>query len=374
MFKGLKDRLIKLSSSAKRNIFISAAFVLLSVSVVCTTLLSCKHITIVDGDNSGKEVVTFKKSVEDVLAAEGLILGTSDKLNVDVKAPVKNNMEIQIYRAFPVSITAKGKTTQHMATKRTVREVLDELGYEAKDSDKITPAPDKKVADFEEITVIHLAEKVLEVTEEIPYESQERKNSSLAVGNRKVIQAGAPGKKTVSYKVYYEDGVEIKREAVKEKVVSEAIAQITEVGTKKPVQKAPVVAKKTSTPAKVAKTVTTAAVKTSRSGNLSYSKVIPMTATAYDASSCGKSPSHPSYGITATGARAQYGVVAVDPRIIPLGSRLYIECSDGSYIYGNAVAADTGGSIKGNRIDLCFNSRSEALNFGRRQVKVYILK
>ena len=102
--------------------------------------------------------------------------------------------------------------------------------------------------------------------------------------------------------------------------------------------------------------------------------MLTLNATGYDASSCGKSPSHPGYGITATGARAVYGIVAVDPGVIPLGSRLYIETADGSFIYGHAVAADTGGAIKGNRIDLCFNTRQEALNFGRRQVKVYVLK
>ncbi|MBE7023683.1 MAG: DUF348 domain-containing protein [Ruminococcaceae bacterium] len=369
MFNGLKDSLRKVSSPARRNILISSIFVLLSVSVVCTTLLTCKHITIVDGECSEKEIVTFKKNVEDVLKAEGFVLGTSDKLSVDMKSSLENNMTIQIYRAYPVSITEKGKTTQHMATRRIVRDVLAELGYEAKETDKITPALDKKVSDFDEIVLVHLTEKVIEAIEEIPYESTERKNNTLASGTRKVVQRGKPGEKTVSYKVFYEDGVEVRRETVEEKVVTEAIAQITEIGTKQSISSVKKTAPSPST--KVAQA--TAAVKTSRSGNLSYSRVIPMNATAYDASSCGKSPSHPAYGITATGMRAGYGVVAVDPRVIPLGSKLYIESADGSYIYGSAVAADTGGAIKGNRIDLCFNSRSEAISFGRRQVKVYIL-
>jgi 3D (Asp-Asp-Asp) domain-containing protein len=71
---------------------------------------------------------------------------------------------------------------------------------------------------------------------------------------------------------------------------------------------------------------------------------------------------------TATNRKAGYGIVAVDPRVIPLGTRLYIPG------YGYAIAADTGGAIKGNRIDLCFNTCSEAIRWGRREVKVYILK
>lgn len=71
--------------------------------------------------------------------------------------------------------------------------------------------------------------------------------------------------------------------------------------------------------------------------------------------------------------RAAWGRVAVDPRVIPLGTRMYIETADGSLIYGYAVAADTGGAIKGNIVDLYFNTYQECVNFGRRAVKVYIL-
>lgn len=93
-------------------------------------------------------------------------------------------------------------------------------------------------------------------------------------------------------------------------------------------------------------------------------KVLTMNATGYD---CSPQTLPGSSGYTATGVRAEFGVVAVDPRVIPLGTYLYIEG------YGVALAADTGGAIKGNRIDLCFDSRSESLAFGRRKVKVHIL-
>ena len=78
-------------------------------------------------------------------------------------------------------------------------------------------------------------------------------------------------------------------------------------------------------------------------------------------------------GSTATGRPAQWGVIAVDPRVIPLGTRVYVESAEGKYIYGEAIAADTGGAIKGNIIDICVNSNAEAYRFGRRTVNVYIL-
>jgi 3D (Asp-Asp-Asp) domain-containing protein len=86
-----------------------------------------------------------------------------------------------------------------------------------------------------------------------------------------------------------------------------------------------------------------------------------MVATAYTADCYGCS------GITKLGLPAGHGIVAVDPAVIPLGTRLYIPG------YGAAVAADTGGAIHGNRIDLGFNSSSDAMQFGRRAVIVYLL-
>ena len=87
-----------------------------------------------------------------------------------------------------------------------------------------------------------------------------------------------------------------------------------------------------------------------------------MTATAYTEAD------GPGGGYTATGMRARHGVIAVDPNVIPLGTRVFVEG------YGLAVAGDTGGAIQGNIIDLCMDQHYEAINFGRRTVKVYILE
>ncbi len=94
-----------------------------------------------------------------------------------------------------------------------------------------------------------------------------------------------------------------------------------------------------------------------------YKSKMIMTATAYHPNCCG-SPG----GLTASGEKAQRGQVAVDPRVIPLGSILYIPT------YGYAKASDVGGKIKGNKIDLCFDTREEVKNFGKRKVEVYILR
>lgn len=110
-----------------------------------------------------------------------------------------------------------------------------------------------------------------------------------------------------------------------------------------------------------------------------YSSKIEVSATAYCLckSCCGKSPSHPSYGVTASGYRIVPGtgakVIAVDPSIIPLGSNVYIEGLNGAWDYGYATAYDTGSAIKEYKIDLYMDTHSEALSWGRRQVNVYIV-
>lgn len=95
---------------------------------------------------------------------------------------------------------------------------------------------------------------------------------------------------------------------------------------------------------------------------LTYSKALSVTATAYTGG-----------GITATGTNARYGAIAVDPSVIPYGTRMYIVSDDGKYIYGYATAEDCGGAIKGNKIDLYFDSYDTCIQFGRRSCTVYIL-
>ena len=98
--------------------------------------------------------------------------------------------------------------------------------------------------------------------------------------------------------------------------------------------------------------------------------MIECNATAYDLSP----EENGGYGgQTATGIPLDKGVIAVDPKVIPLGSRVFVEALDGSWSYGYAVAGDTGGAIKGNRVDLCFRTRSECIQFGRRKCRVYVL-
>lgn len=104
---------------------------------------------------------------------------------------------------------------------------------------------------------------------------------------------------------------------------------------------------------------------TSRS-SFGRGRVLVMEATAYDPSPATIGPG--ATGRTAMGLRATYGHVAVDPRVIKMGTKVFVEG------YGFAIASDKGSAIKGNKIDLCFDSRATALAFGRKKVKVHVLR
>lgn len=110
-----------------------------------------------------------------------------------------------------------------------------------------------------------------------------------------------------------------------------------------------------------------------------YKQVIEATATAYCLCQkcCGKSPSSPGYGVTASGLKIIPGtgmkVIAVDPKVIPLGSKVYVQGLNGAWDYGYAVAGDTGGAIKSMKIDLYMDSHQETLSWGRKKVNIYVV-
>lgn len=184
-------------------------------------------------------------------------------------------------------------------------------------------------------------------TEKVSYNTIKRVNTSLPAGYTNVIREGVEGEKSVTYKVKYQGGKEVSREIISETLLKAPVDKIVEYG---------------DTDAKVS----TASDNTS----FSYKYVIECKATAYDLSA----EENGGYaGQTATGVPLDKGVIAVDPRVIPLGSRVYIEALDGSWSYGYAVAADTGGAIKGKRVDLCYRTQRECIQFGVRPCRVYVL-
>ena len=346
-----KDMKVNLSFSAKIAVISSMiALVIMAASVITFDVLS-KSVTVIDGGSKETKVLTFKNKVKDVLLDQGISLKIGDKVNFGANDALRDDMTIEVYRAMQVSVTANGETRMVSTTKRRVSDILADAGYELTDEDTVTPEPAKIAKADTKIVLVKNTTKTVTLTEETEFATTEKPNASLNSGIRKVVQKGKKGETVRTYKISYADGVETGRKVVKEKVITEAKDEIVEVGTKR-------------TAIDDYTLAYNGTITTSRSGTLSYSRVVQCNATAYDATSCGKRPGEAR---TATGIIAHRGVIAVDPRFIPLGTRVYVEG------YGYAIAADTGGAIKGNIIDLYMESYSEAIQWGRRNVNVYIL-
>ena len=171
-------------------------------------------------------------------------------------------------------------------------------------------------------------------TVEVPVVVQYERVDTLPKGEEKVLQEGAVGLDEVEEEIHYKQGDVIDTKELQRKTITPMQPKVVQVGTRE--------------------------VEVSRSYDR-VREVITMEATAYLPTDGGGD------GITATGMRARHGVVAVDPDVIPLGTRVFIPG------YGEAIAADTGGDIVGNRIDVVLEDYGSAMQFGRRTVDVYIL-
>ena len=175
----------------------------------------------------------------------------------------------------------------------------------------------------------------------IPFKVERKVTTDLRPGLSVVTSPGKEGSVSRTYRITYANGKETARTLVSEQVLALPQNRLVSVGYSRPASRG-------------------------LFDGRAVRRVLQMHATAYDPGprSCGRSAD----GCTATGLRAGKGVVAVDPRVIRLGTRLYVEN------YGHAIAGDTGRAIKGHRIDLGFDTYREARRFGRRHVTVHVLK
>jgi len=248
-------------------------------------------------------------------------------------------------------IDNNGTVKTYKTSCKTVKELLSDLKIKVDDDDIVIPDLKEELKSEGKISIIKVDVKVIEKEVEAPFKTIKKKNKELTHKQSRILVQGVNGKNKVKCKEYYAGDKLIKEEVIHVETIVKPIDQVFEEGTKD--------------------------VFTNDRGDFTARKAIKMVATAYEAGprSTGKRPGDKGYGITASGARAKRGTVAVDPRVIPLGTKLYIKSlTPGVPDYGFAIAQDTGGAIKGNKIDLFMDTVWECLQFGRRPVMVYILQ
>jgi uncharacterized protein YabE (DUF348 family) len=292
-------------------------------------------------DQEKKTYWTAADTVEEFLKEQNIAINEYDKLNQNPDAKLKQDMKIAIQRAFPLKVVVGGKEQDVWSTSTTVADFLSQQGITLNEMDRVEPALKQNVTKDAVINVIRV-EKVTDVVEEpISYAVITKNDSKLEKGKQKVVTEGQEGLLSKEYEVILENGKEVSRKLVSEKKLKEKQDKVVAMGTK----------------------VIVAQV--SRGSSEPAGKEFYVSSTAYTANCNGCS------GYTATGinlrANPNMKVIAVDPRVIPLGTKVYVEG------YGYAIAADKGSAIKGNKIDVFFASKSDAYRWGRKTVKIKIL-
>jgi 3D (Asp-Asp-Asp) domain-containing protein len=301
-----------------------------------------KHVLFVNGADR-QEVQTRTATVDAFLHERGISPAPDDNVSYDLGAAVHDGVTIAYRPAVPVEIIVDGVSRSVRTPAASVGDVLSAEHLSAGPHDKVVPPVQSAVAAQTVIQVTRATSWLEHLRTSIAPPVRHKYDVALATGAQRVIDPGAPGTKETTVEVLQPNRAVAPRRF-------ELVAHILRF------PRAKVIAEGVGDYSALAGVARRGMVETARLAD----SALRMVATAYTAGCSGCS------GVTASGRPAGHGIVAVDPRYIPLGTRLYIPG------YGHALAGDTGGAIRGNRIDLGFESHRDAMRFGRRPIVVYV--
>ena len=327
----------------KARLFAALAMGVATVVLAVGVSVKTNVVTVNDGDES-RVVVTLHNDPFRVLSAAGVTLEEHDSVRVDA-----DTSTIEVERAVAVEVMADGVSTLMHLTGGTVKDALDRAGVTVGANDTVSHLLTDGVAEGMLVQVDRVAYEEYTVTEVIPMEVTYRYTAVLKPGVVKLDKAGSDGEKVITYRKTIVNGKVESTEVVGEKITKEPVTKKmikgSEYGT--PISKAPFDIKLDS-----------------KNQPINYTKKFTGSCTAYATGSIG-----------ASGMRTGVGTIAVDPKQIPYGTKLWITSADGKFVYGYAVAVDTGAFVqRGSALaDLYMGSYQEACWFGRRTLNIYVI-
>ena len=313
------------------------------MTTLLITFISIKRKTITVTINSkATRFVTYKSTVSEALSAKGISINSKDYVSPALNSKLTEGESISVKKAVNVAVAVDGKDLAVMSSQDNIGLMLKQEGIVLNGSDRVTPAENTPLSEGLKVEVIRVETKTLSESKPVAFKEIVKTNKKLANTKRRTLQEGKAGEMKVTYSVVYENGSEVSRTPIKETVVRRSTDRIIEQG---------------SYPL----------MPVSRSGSLlPYSRVTTVRSTAYWAVS-GVGKTYTASGRKAVRNPDGYSTIAVDPSIFPYGTKLFIEG------YGFAIAADTGSSIVGNKIDVFFDTYKEACSYGVKYVKIYRL-
>lgn len=295
---------------------------------------------------------SYETDPKEVLGEAGLSLGEQDTFTTEAS---EGNTSITINRARNVTISYHG--TEQVATVQggTVGELLARRGLAVSGEDLLSQGLEEEVTDGMVIRVDRITTVRETFSASIPYETTYCYDDTLPAGEEEILVPGKSGELLSTADVTYLNGEELGRDVLSQTQTRAPVTQIVAKGTaqKEAAQELPEIGD--------------GYIKLPTGEVLTYTRKDYVRATAYTHTDSGCDM------ITATGTTVHWGTVAVDPRNIPYGTRMFIMASDGSYVYGIAAAEDCGGDIKGDRMDLYMPTFEECMQFGRRRCTIYFL-
>jgi resuscitation-promoting factor RpfB len=282
-------------------------------------------VTIYNGDQQLIQR-TAAQTVGQLLAEVGIVIYAADGVEPSLGSWLQPNMQILVRPSMPLRIAVDGRLVETRSHHTNVLDVLAEVGIGLVGQDFTRPGPEVSLRPGDTIEVVRVTEDFRLEDRPIPYQTLWQGTEQLELDQRALLSAGVPGLLRQRIRVRYENGVEVSQTADGEWVALEPVNEVIGYGTN-------IVVRTVETP----------------DGIFEYWRLVRMRVTSYTAASSGKAPDHPAYGITASGARAGTGIVAIDRSVVPFRSWVYVPG------YGTGFAGDTGGGVRGRWIDLGYD-------------------
>ncbi len=318
--------------NGKKSINVLLGISLALILVVSMFFALQKPVAIAADGQIIKDTVFFNCTVEQVLKDNGVVVGEYDLVQPALDASVQKNTNINVIRAFRVFVIADGQKKEIITPPVPIKEAIAEAGVTLGEKDLIKTIASELTQPDQEIEIIRVEEQQVQEEAILPYGEERTEDPTLEKGLSKTLRRGVNGRVLNTVRITYHNGQEVKREVIDSQTKVQPVNRIVAVGN-----------------------ITTVSRGSLR---LNFKQALYAQASAYTYT--GRN--------TASGTVPAVGTIAVDPSVIPIGSRVYIEG------YGFATAWDTGGAVRGNRIDLFMEDRAQCMKWGVRNVKLYILE
>jgi len=337
--------IVKFINESQRKIAIGCVVMAI---IATTTVFMCiirKNITVfVDGKQIN--LVTYQKTFDDALRKADIAISLNDKVDKVLNSKIVNNDVITINHAVNLKVFVDNKELNISSAEKDIALMLNTEKISLSPSDKVTPAIENKLSKDMNVVVTRVKTETIQEKKSIDFKTVIKKDTDTLKSQSKILQKGVTGEKNITSNITYENGKEVNRKVIKEMVVKEPQHKIIAQGT-----------------------LTHISVSRGGSSNISdlnatsdSGKNLNVKATAYWAVNA-----YTFSGRKAVRDPNGYSTIAVDPNVIPIGTKLYVEN------YGYAIAADKGSGVKGKFIDVFFNTPQEASNWGVKYLNVRII-